>query len=591
MCGIVGYFGKEKGADVVVEGLKKLEYRGYDSWGIACKSGQNVELFKQTGKIGQFDLAKEKPKLRADIAIGHTRWATHGGVTKNNAHPHFSNDKRIHVVHNGIIENYQELRKSLEKRGIKFNSETDTEVLPHLISIFINKGLTLTEAVKNTISMIEGNYAIAVIDRESDEMICTRNGSPLVFGIGKGEYFVASDVPAFLKYTDRVVFLDDHDLLEIDQTGYKITNLNTGKDSIRKPTRIDWSFEEAEKGGHPNFMIKEMLEQPGVIDKTILTSQDELEKAARLINRAENIYVVACGTALHAGIYGSYLLGRNNKLNLRPISAGEFPYFAHLVNKNDLVIAVSQSGETADVLESVKTAKNAGAKVLALVNVMGSTLMRISDFSILTKAGPEICVLSTKAFTSQVAMFVMLSFALIGDINEGKKVLSLAKKDIEKITSKSSLEKIKDLSVSLAKAENIYAIGRGFNYAIALEACLKIKEVSYIHAEGFAGGDLKHGPIALIEKNVPVLAFVANDGSEREIVSNAMEVKSRGARVMGISFENNQAFDVYLPTAGNGIYSPISAIIYGQIMAYYIALSKKLDPDKPRNLAKSVTVK
>jgi len=591
MCGIVGYFGKEKGATVVVDGLKKLEYRGYDSWGIAVKSADHLKVYKEIGKIGEFNLKKELPDLFGDIAIGHTRWATHGGVTKANAHPHLSKSKRIAVVHNGIIENYQELRSQLEKKGVKFISETDTEVIPNLIEAELDRGINFEKAVIKALKKLEGNYAVAILDNESKVLIGARKGSPLVLGVAEGEFYLASDVPAFLKYTDNVVFLDDYDLVKIKDNDYSIINIRDGKKLVKKPTKIEWSFEEAEKGGHPHFMIKEMLEQPHVLEKTTLTSPDELEKAARMINKAENIYVIACGTALHAGIYGSYLLGRNNKINLRPISAGEFPYFAHLINKNDLVLAVSQSGETADVLEAVKTAKLAGAKILSLVNVMGSTLMRMSDFSILTKAGPEICVLSTKAFTSQVAMFVMLSFALIGDMSEGKRILHLIKRDIERITAKESLAKVKKLSKELSKADNIYAIGRGFNYAIALEACLKIKEVSYIHAEGFAGGDLKHGPIALIEKDVPTLVFVANDGSEREIISNSMEVRSRGAKVIGISFEDNPAFHIHLPIAKNGIYSPISAILYGQLMAYYIALEKDLDPDKPRNLAKSVTVK
>ena len=318
---------------------------------------------------------------------------------------------------------------------------------------------------------------------------------------------------------------------------------------------------------------------------------DALDRAVKMINSAKRIFVVACGTALHAGMYGSYLLAKQNNLLVQPISAGELPHFAPMFKKSDLIITVSQSGETADVLEAVKSAHTAGSKVLALVNVLGSSLMRTADFSLLTKAGPEICVLSTKAYVSQQTMFAMISGALSGKLVASKKSLQLAKSDIEKILFKKSLENIKKTANRLSKAENIYALGRGINYPNTLEACLKIKEVSYIHAEGFAGGDLKHGPIALISKDVPVIVFAADDESEAEIISNAMEVKARGAKVIGISYRNNQVFDEYFPVAKNGFLTPIASIVYPQLMAYYIALEKKLDPDKPRNLAKSVTVK
>lgn len=591
MCGIVGYLGKKNGVTVVIDGLKKLEYRGYDSWGIAVKDNSKIKTFKKVGKIGGLDPKKDLKDYFGNICIGHTRWATHGGVTEKNSHPHLSQGGRFAVVHNGIVENYQELRKSLEEKGVKFKSETDTEVIPHLIEQEALKGKSFLKSVLSALKKLEGSFAVGILDTESNCLIGARKGSPLVLGLGEGEYFLASDVPAFLNFTKKVVFLDENQLVLIDDDSYKIINIKNGEKIRAKVTEIEWSYKEAEKGGFPHFMIKEMTEQPNVIKKTISTDILELKKAAALIKKAKNIYLVACGTALHACMYGSYLLTHNNELNARPITAGEFPYFSHLINKNDLIIAVSQSGETADVLGSVKSAKEKGAKVLAFVNVMGSSLMRIADQSILTKAGPEICVLSTKAYVSQMAMFVMLSHVLCGNIEQGKKILKLAQDDITNIISDKSRAKIKKIAKKLAKVENIYAIGRGFNYATALEACLKIKEVSYIHAEGFAGGDLKHGPIALVESGTPVLVFAGNDGSEKEIVSNAMEVKSRGADVIGISFENNAAFATFLPVEKNGIYMPIASIVYSQLLAYYIALEKNLDPDKPRNLAKSVTVK
>lgn len=592
MCGITAYFGDKNGAEVVVDGLKRLEYRGYDSWGLAAKSDGKLIFHKQVGKIGGFDLKRDLPKFSGEICIGHTRWATHGGVTQNNSHPHFSCDKKIAVVHNGIIENYQELRSDLEKKGHNFSSQTDTEVIAHLIEQTLKSEKDFIEAVRKSLKKLEGSFALAIINQQENILIGARYGSPLVFGIGKEEYFLGSDVPAFLKYTNKVAFLDEMQMVVVAQSSeYQILDIVSGKQIKAKITEIEWSLDEAEKGGCEHFMIKEMLEQPQVIEKTIAEDEKELKQAAALIKKAKRIFVVACGTALHAGMYGSYLLAKENKLFVQPVSAGEFPHFAHLLKRDDLVICVSQSGETADVLEAVKSAHKAKAKVLSLVNVMGSSLMRASDSSILTKAGPEICVLSTKAYVSQQAMFVMLSAELKGRLDQGKKALNVAKGDIEKVLSKSSLKEIQKLAKKLAKVDNIYALGRGTNYPNALEACLKIKEVSYIHAEGFAGGDLKHGPIALIEKGVPVLVFVADDESEKEIISNAMEVKARGAEVIGIAHKNNQVFDQFLKVSPNGFYTPLASIVYPQLLAYYIALEKKLDPDKPRNLAKSVTVK
>ncbi len=591
MCGIVGYIGDKNGPAIVVDGLKRLEYRGYDSWGLATKKGA-IRFHKQVGKIGSFDLEKELPNFTGNICIGHTRWATHGGVTKANSHPHFSCDKKLAVVHNGIVENYQELKEILIKKGHGFKSQTDTEVIAHLIEEEL-KTKKITEAVRSALKQIKGSFAVAVIYEPEDILIGARKASPLVLGIGKDEFILASDVPAFLKYTDKVIFLDENEMAVTynNKHDYKIIEINSGKQLKKKITKVDWSLEEAEKGGHPHFMIKEMMEQPAVIEKTVAVDANELGKAANMIKNAKNIYIVACGTALHAGIYGSYLFSSNNRIMTHPISAGELPYFSHLINKGDLVITVSQSGETADVLESVRSAHKNGAKVLALVNVLGSSLMRLADNSLLTKAGPEICVLSTKAYTSQMAMFAMLSGALEGSNQKVKDDLYKIIKDINKIISTKNLNKVKKISKYLSKSKNIYALGRGINYSNALEACLKIKEVSYIHAEGFAGGDLKHGPIALIEKGVPVLVFVTDDGNEAEIISNAMEVKARGAKVIGISYRDNQVFDEFLKVDANGLLTPISSIIYPQLMAYYIALDKKLDPDKPRNLAKSVTVK
>lgn len=591
MCGIVGYIGKGDGAPAVIDGLKRLEYRGYDSWGIATTQKDKIKFHKQIGKIGGFELKRDLPDFSGSICIGHTRWATHGGVTEKNSHPHFSCDKKIAVVHNGIVENYQELRAKMESLGHKFASQTDTEVIAHLLEENLKNAKSNKEAVIKTLNELEGSYGVGILIAGEDVLYGARKGSPLVLGVGDQEYYIASDVPAFLKHTNKVVFLDEFQLAEITPTGYTLYDINKGDELKAKVTKIDWDLDEAEKGGHPHFMIKEMLEQPNVIEKTAGITEAELSPAIRMIEKAKNIYIVACGTALHAGIYGSYLLALENNIMMQPISAGEFPHFGHLLKKGDLVITVSQSGETADVLEAVKSAHASGAKVLALVNVMGSSLMRAADYSLLTKAGPEICVLSTKAYVSQQAMFVMISAALKGKVAAAKKSLAKVKDDISEILSEKSRKNIAKIAKKLAKVDNIYALGRGINYANALESCLKIKEVSYIHAEGFGGGDLKHGPIALIESGVPVLVFASNDGVDKEIVSNAMEVKARGAEVIGLSYRENEVFEQYLPVTDNKLLSPLASIVYTQLMAYYIALEKDLDPDKPRNLAKSVTVK
>jgi len=694
MCGIVGYIGNKNGVEAIVDGLKRLEYRGYDSWGIATKADGKIKIHKQVGKIGGFNFKKELPDFAGTTCIGHTRWATHGGVTKENSHPHTSCDGRIVVVHNGIVENYQQLKEQMLQKGHKFKSQTDTEVIAHLIEQELKKTKDLTTAVRGALKKIEGSYALGILDQKTDTLIGARLASPLILGVGlsaprpttyvikcdnasfyigqtknlpkrwkdhkkglvdwtkrhkpleiihyeefdniegaikrekdlktgfgrkwlkreyksgrlngwnesasrqasKNEFYLGSDVPAFLKYTNQVVFLDEGEMavIEKDKKGnasYKLLAVVSGKSIKPKLTKIAWDIEAAEKGGHPHFMIKEMLEQPEVIRKTAGTDRDELGKAAKLVKSAKRVFVVACGTALHAGMYGAYLLAKRNNIMVQPISAGELSYFSHLFKKGDLIITVSQSGETADVLEAVRSAHKAGAKVLALVNVLGSSLMRLADRSILTKAGSEICVLSTKAYISQQAMFAMLSGTLDGKVAQSKKDLQKVAANIAKILEKKSLEKIKATAKKLAKVSNLYALGRSINYANSLESCLKIKEVSYIHAEGFAGGDLKHGPISLIEKDVPVLVFVSPDSTEAEIISNAMEVKARGAHVIGISPHSNPVFDEYFPVADLGDLTPITAIVYAQLMAYYIALEKKLDPDKPRNLAKSVTVK
>jgi glutamine---fructose-6-phosphate transaminase (isomerizing) len=595
VCGIMAFAGRRNGPTIVAQGLARLEYRGYDSWGIAARSTGSIACAKDVGKLG--DVPPEM--LDGDSlspAIGHVRWATHGGVTQANAHPHLSQDGRIAVVHNGIIENYQALRRELRAEGVVFESETDTEVIPHLISRELARTHSLSEATRAALAQVEGSFAVAVIDRDSRILIGARRYSPLVLGVGDEGCYLASDVPAFLAYTRTAVFLEENHMaiVEVDDAGghnYRLVDLETGAPVRLEPTRIEWDVEQAEKAGHPHFTIKEILEQPVVLDHVASTSDEELLAAAQMLREARHVYVVACGTALHAGIYASYIFSTNNGIAVRPISAGEFPYFSGLLKPGDLMLTISQSGETADVMASVRTARKAGAKVLALVNVMGSSLMRAADVSLLTKAGPEISVVSTKAYLSQLSMLTLLSFALNGVPEAGRRLLTAIRGELEGILGEESRERVRELAPLIARCPCIYAIGRGVDYPTALEWCLKIKEISYIHAEGFAAGDLKHGPLALVEPGIPVFALASDEDWAHETLSNATEAKARGGTLIGVSCCENEVFDHFFPVRANGPYAAIPAIVYGQLLAYYIALEKGLDPDKPRNLAKSVTVK
>jgi len=594
MCGIIGYLGDLPAHEIVIEGLRRLEYRGYDSWGIAIRADGQLACHKDVGRIADVRSAELATPGRA--CVGHVRWATHGGVTRGNAHPHLSGDGRIAVVHNGIIENYQALRHELEAKGHRFRSETDTEVIPHLVAEELRSTPDLAEATRRALLQLEGSYAIALLDRDTGTMIGARRYSPLVVGVAEDGWYLASDVPAFLARTNRVAFLDEGRMVVLggDARGrdeLAVTDIASGEGATQPITEVDWTVAEAEKSGHPHFTIKEIREQPLVLDNVIATDEAELTAAADMIRAADRVYVVACGTALHAGMYGTYLLSSHNRIAARAISAGEFPYFADLVTDRDLVLTISQSGETADVMAAVRSARAAGARVLALVNVMGSSLARAADLAILTKAGPEISVVSTKAYLSQLATLVLISAALSGDVEAGKRVLREIRREVEDIVDEPTLEAMKRLAPLIANTRCIYAIGRGVDYPTALEWCLKIKEISYIHAEGFASGDLKHGPLALVDYGVPLFVMATDERTFQETLSNAIEAKARGATLIGVTCQPNDVFDYRFGVRARGPYAAIPGIVYGQILAYYIAVGKGLDPDKPRHLAKSVTVK
>lgn len=595
MCGIIGFVSakeKENPAQFLIEGLKRLEYRGYDSWGVAF--GKKPTVYKRAGKISEAavdgrTLATVRP---ARAGLGHTRWATHGGVTNENAHPHTDCTGNVVVVHNGIIENWEGLKRELQDAGHKFRSETDTEVVAHLIEETVsNEQLTtnkLVEAVRKVFNQLEGLNAIAVYFPQQGAIGAFRNGSPLVVGVGDGEHFLASDIPAFLPFTNRVVFLNDGEGIILSGSKIKTLDAKTGKETPLKIEEIDWSVEEGEKGEYPHYLIKEINEQPQVLSRLSKYPEEDLKEVAELIKKSFGTYFTACGTAAHSGLAATYLFTDLAKRHVNFAVGSEFYFLENFLKPGSLLIAASQSGETMDTLEAVRAAKKHKSKVVALTNVRGSSLTRLVDKTLLLNCGLEKAVLATKSYTAKLAIFLLLASQMGGDLEKGRKLVSKAAKGVKKVLEDGN---IKALARKLKSAEHLYVIGRGVNYATALEAALKIKEVSYIHAEGFAGGELKHGVIALIEDGTPCLVFVANDRSRESVLSNAKEVKSRGGFIIGVSPDENEVFDVWLKVPDVGAASPIVNAVPAQLLAYYLAVERGLDPDKPRNLAKSVTVK
>ena len=589
MCGIIGYVGPRNATEIVVSGLKKLEYRGYDSFGFAVKLNPDIKVLKRVGKIGSVTL-EELGLPASNIAVGHTRWATHGGVTEANAHPHVSNDGKIVVVHNGIIENFQEQKKFLELQGYKFQSETDTEVIPHTIAYHMKKGHNFVEACKHSLKHLDGQYALVVLNKDENKVVAIRKEAPLVIGVGEGENFIASDIPAFLDYTKKVIFLAELDMAVIEGKDVSIFNLKENSFVNRPVDSIDWDAEQAKKGKFEHFFMKEITEQAGVIEKVINLDTKVIKEIAEDIKKAKGVFLVGCGTAGYACMNATYLFSKIAKMHVNFAIPSEFPHFRHFLNSESLVIAVSQSGETADILEAMRAAKAAGAKVISITNVMGSTAMREADKTILQKAGPEISVLSTKAYTSQLAILTLLAYELAGKFDEGKEKLQDLIRHIYYLTSEQVRKFIQKLADNLRYAPHLYLIGRGMQYTTALEAAMKIKEVSYIHAEAYAGGELKHGSIALIEHGTPCIVFTSTE-TEKEIISNAMELKARGGYIIGVGPNNNPAFDVWIKVRESEEANSICQIIPMQILAYQLAILRGCDPDKPRNLAKSVTVK
>jgi len=591
MCGIFAYHGKKNNAaEIVIEGLKKLEYRGYDSWGIAFKTDDDIQIHKEIGKIGEVN-KKELNLTASNIAIGHSRWATHGGVTKVNAHPHTSQNKEIALVHNGIFENYREVREFLKKKGHEFVSETDTEVIAHLIEEH-NRTHSFEESVKLATKEIEGRYAIVVINKKDDTLIAARKGSPLIIGVGKdNEHFIASDIPAFLQYTKKVIYLDDNQIICIKKDKSTFYDIQKGEEIKKRIIEIDWDEESAEKGDFPHFMIKEIMEQKETLTRAINQDPKTIEKVAQSIKDAQGTYFIGCGTAGKVGMVGEYLFAKIAKKHINFSFGSEFNNYKDFLTNKTLMLCISQSGETADTLEAIESGKEKDVKVISVVNVESSTMARVSDIVIPIKAGPEKAVASTKATTSQIAILTMLAYACDGGIDKGKQLLIDTAGLINDMLNPRYEEHIMKIAKKIKDVESMYIIGRGMNYPIALESAIKLQEVSYIHAEGFAGGELKHGPIALISEGTPVIALVANDDCKNDIISNATEIKARGGYIIGVAPENNEIFNFWIKVPDSGNASPIVNIIPIQILAYQLAILRKNNPDMPRNLAKSVTVK
>jgi glucosamine--fructose-6-phosphate aminotransferase (isomerizing) len=586
---------------MVLAGLKKLEYRGYDSWGIAARESLSAApsrllVEKHVGKIGQ--ASTSLPAARA--ALGHTRWATHGGVTEANAHPHLDCQGRLAVIHNGIVENHAELRRELLARGHTFASQTDTEVVCHLLEEELTGNARddlepcarLAVAVMAVFRRLDGLSAIGVLDPQLDCIAAAKNGSPLVVGLGSDGSFLASDSSALLDHTRKLTFLEDGQAALLTSDAIAVYDITTGN-AVEEPKiwDITWEQEVDSLDGHPHYMAKEIAEQPAVLRKLSNEQAHAAQRLAEAVMQASTVHLVGCGSAAHAARCGEYLFSRIASRQANCVVGSEFGYLEDFLDERSLVVGLSQSGETIDLLDSVKAAKQRGAHLSALVNVEGSSLYRLVDDPILLSAGPERCVLATKSFTAKLGVLLMAAYAARGRLEAGKALLEQAADEIQSLLTDGRVEQIRTLAQRIAHAEHLYVIGRGPSYPMALEAALKIKEVSYMHAEGFAGGELKHGVIALVDEGTPCIVLAPNDETFRAILSGAEEIKARGGYIIGISPFASDVWDEHIAVADVGEAASIVNAVPPQLLAYEVALARGLDPDKPRNLAKSVTVK
>lgn len=591
MCGIFGIVGTTSdAANIVLEGLKSLEYRGYDSWGVAVVPKQNNKTIVVKKKAGKIGTATVKDMPAGTLAFGHTRWATHGGVTDINAHPHLDCTQTIALVHNGIVENYADIKSTLLKKGHRFISETDTEVIVHLIEE-LRKKHAFVEAVRAAFNQLEGLNAIIVCDTQNHEIVAVRNGSPLVVGFGKGENYLASDAAALIPHTRSVHFLEDDEMAILTTNAITIANVRTGKKIQPKKIHLDWSLDQTRLGNYAHFMLKEMHEQPRVLAEIATNRATDAVKLAAEIKKSFGTYLVGCGSASYVAIAGSYLFSKIAKTHMNWAIGSEFSYQMDFLTKKSLIIALSQSGETMDILEPIKKAKARGARIAAITNVLGSSLYREADFKLVIGAGPEKAVASTKAVTAKLAHLTLVAYALAGKVEEGQTIVNQAAKASQKLLTPPSIAHIKQLAQKLKTARHVYVIGRGLSFPASLETAIKIKEISYIHAEGMAAGELKHGPLALVEKGTPCIAFVPDDETHGANLAGAMEMRARGGFIIGIASKPHEVFDYYLPVDDAREATIIPNMVAAQLLAYYLTLERGLDPDKPRNLAKSVTVK
>ncbi len=588
LCGIIGYIGQGEASSVLLKGLKNLEYRGYDSVGMATIS-DSLNISKGVGKIDNAMKDLDLDVLRENIGIGHTRWATHGSVSKANAHPHIDCRGKVAIVHNGIIENHRELRERLKEEGHVISSNTDSEVIAHLIEDKLKGASNFEEACMEAFTELHGSYAVLAISEDEKKVVAVRKDSPLVLGLAEDSILFASDVSALLEWTKKVIYLQNYDVAVACRRSVVFHNLLQEGEISRDADTVEWDVEQARKGEFEHFMLKEIAEQAETISRAILQDAEVVDRIVEEVKRAKGVFFVGCGSSYHACLAGSYLFSKVAGVHVNVVVASEFGHYEHFLTRDTLVFAVSQSGETADTLDAVRAARERGSKVIAITNVVGSSLTREGDESLLMNSGPEICVLSTKTYTSQVVLMSLLAYALAGKKEECIRKIKGLYMDVYNLTSKTMREELKRLAIMLAGMEHMYMIGRGLQYASAMEAALKVKEVSYIHTEAFAGGELKHGPLALIEEGTPVFVFAGGESLEK-ISSNAQEVKARGGMVIGISTKDNDIFDYWIKVPECGDFNPVIQAIPMQVLAYELAVQKELDPDKPRNLAKCVTV-
>ena len=612
MCGIIGYLGKKDPVPILLKGLKRLEYRGYDSAGIALLNGNELTQIKKAGKVSDLQLMIDDSPMKGNCGIAHTRWATHGEPNDINAHPHLDQTGKISLVHNGIIENHDIIKQVLREQGVSFTSDTDTEVISQLISTlyFGSSKISFENAVRLALQEIVGAYGIVVLCAdEPDTLVAAKMGSPLVFGIGDENYFLASDAAPIIEYTRNVIFLDDGELLVIKNGSYAISNINSKKPITKTFTKIDLSIEQIEKGEFPHFMLKEIYDQKHSITDTMrgrLNLQDGTTHLGGIVDYVPNllsanrIYLTGCGTSWHAGLIGKYLIEEYARVPVHVEYASEFRYRNAVIDHDTVLIAISQSGETADTLAAVRKAKELGALTLGICNVVGSTIARQTDTGIYTHAGPEIGVASTKAFTAQVTVLIMLALKIGRKIgyakNRGQHLIESLKNIDEDITHiLRDISKIEVVAKKTMKADNFLYLGRGVNFPVALEGALKLKEISYIHAEGYPAAEMKHGPIALIDENMPVVCIAPHDDTFQKIVSNIQEVKARKGIVISITDKKNNTleslsdFILRVPTTHKHVF-PITCSIILQLLAYKLAVLRDCEIDQPRNLAKSVTV-